>query len=352
VAGARLGGGSRRGGGVRLGGVVEVRVGTWNLENLFEPGGEFGPTPAVYAAKLDALAATITAMAPDLLGLQEVGSPAALGQLVARLDGDWQVVTSKQFEARHPIRVGFLSRHPIEIIADRRTFPAGLAPVQVSDPGPEGTLTAAAGAGRGALAVRIQPPGGPAIQVICCHLKSKLLSFSNPDGSPRFSPHNEGERARVAAYALYRRAAEATLVRSLADQALTAGGQDGRTNPVVVLGDLNDEPPAATTQILFGPPGSQLDTPGFAAPDQGDRLRLWDLANRIPADQRYTRRFEGRGELIDHILVSHALLDPLPTVEVVRAAGLAALPSIGTDPVARRAAPASDHAAVLAHLTL
>jgi endonuclease/exonuclease/phosphatase family metal-dependent hydrolase len=331
---------------------MEIRVGTWNLENLFEPGGEFGPTPAVFAAKLDGLATTIEAMAPDVLGVQEVGSPAALEQLVARLGAGWHTVTSRHFEARHPIRVGFLSRHPIEVVADRRAFPAGLAPVQVSDAGPDGTLAAATGAGRGGLAIRVQPAGGRALEVICCHLKSKLLSFTNPDGSARFNPHDEGERARAAAYALYRRAAEAAMVRGLAGELMAAGGQDGRTNPVVVLGDLNDEPAAATTQILFGPPGSQLDTPGFAAPDGGDRLRLWDLANRIPADQRFTRRFEGRGELIDHILVSHTLLDPLPAVEVVRQAGQPGLPDVGTDPTARRAKPASDHAAVLAHLTL
>jgi endonuclease/exonuclease/phosphatase family metal-dependent hydrolase len=291
-------------------------------------------------------------MAPDLLGVQEVGSPEALQQLVALLDGDWHVETSKHFEGRHPIRVGFLSRHPIEVVDDLRVFPAGLAPVQVSDPGPDGTLSSATQAGRGALAVRIQPPGSRAVQVICCHLKSKLLSFPGPGGTSRFNPRDEGERARVAGYALFRRAAEAAMVRGLATQLLSADGQDGRTNPVVVLGDLNDEPAAATTQILYGPPGSQLDTPGFARPDQGDRLRLWNLANRIPADQRFTRRFEGHGELIDHILVSHTLLNPLPEVEVIRQTGLDQLPSITADPAARRTQPASDHAAVLAHLQL
>jgi endonuclease/exonuclease/phosphatase family metal-dependent hydrolase len=200
--------------------------------------------------------------------------------------------------------------------------------------------------------VRITPAGGRAVQVICCHLKSKLLSFPGPAGTSRFNPHDDGERARVAGYALFRRAAEATMVRDLATQLLSADGQDGRTNPMVVLGDLNDEPAAATTQILYGPPGSQLDTPGFARPDQGDRLRLWNLANCIPADQRFTRRFEGHGELIDHILVSHTLLTPLPAVEVIRQTGLDQLPSITTDTAARRSQPASDHAAVLAHLQL
>jgi endonuclease/exonuclease/phosphatase family metal-dependent hydrolase len=331
---------------------VEVRVGTWNLENLFPPGGQFGPPPEVFEQKLNGLAATITQMAPDLLGVQEVGSTQALDQLVARIDGDWQVATSTHFEARHPIRVGFLSRHPLEVLEDRAVFPAGLAPVQVSDPGGDGTISSATQAGRGALAVRITPPGGRPLQAVCCHLKSKLLAFPGPGGTSRFTPRDEAERARVASYAIFRRAAEAATVRALADQLLAAGGQDGRTTPVIVLGDLNDEPAAASTQILYGPPGSQLDTPGFTHPDQGDRMRLFNLANRIPADQRFTRVFEGHGELIDHILASHTLLTQLPVVEVIRQTGTAQLPSITTDAAARRAQPASDHAAVLAHLNL
>jgi hypothetical protein len=76
----------------------------------------------------------------------------------------------------------------------------------------------------------------------------------------------------------------------------------------LVLGDLNDGPGAATTQLLYGSPGSQIGTGGFDHPDQGDRQRLWNLAARIPEAQRFSRKFEGRRELIDHILVSHALV--------------------------------------------
>jgi hypothetical protein len=43
---------------------------------------------------------------------------------------------------------------------------------------------------------------------------------------------------------------------------------------VIVLGDLNDTPAAATTQMLYGPPGSQYGTGGFAHPDRaGTRHR-------------------------------------------------------------------------------
>src|SRR5690348_10556839 len=96
-----------------------VVVGTWNLENLFRPGGDFGPKDvAAYPGKLAALAATINAQTPDVLGVQEVGQPEALADLVALLDGTWHTILSEHFDAAHPIRVGVLSRHPLTKVAD------------------------------------------------------------------------------------------------------------------------------------------------------------------------------------------------------------------------------------------
>lgn len=72
-----------------------------------------------------------------------------------------------------------------------------------------------------------------------------------------------------------------------------------------MLGDLNDEPDAATAQVLHGPLGSEIGTAGYEQPDQGDGARLWNLAARIPEAERSSRIYRGRRELIDHILVSH-----------------------------------------------
>ena len=49
-----------------------------------------------------------------------------------------------------------------------------------------------------------------------------------------------------------------------------------------MLGDLNDDPQAATTQILLGPPGSEIGTRGETIPDQGDTSRLFNLAPSSP----------------------------------------------------------------------
>src|SRR5215213_755842 len=131
--------------------VPAVLVGTWNLENLFRPGSEFGPRDrASYDAKLAGLAATIDRLAPDVLAVQEVGEAAALADLVARLAGEWHVETSTVFEPDHPIRVGVLSRSPIGEVEQVSEFPAPLGPVQIDD---DGTVIRAMG--RGALRVRV-----------------------------------------------------------------------------------------------------------------------------------------------------------------------------------------------------
>lgn len=179
---------------------------------------------------------------------------------------------------------------------------------------------------------------GTDVDLVSCHLKSKLLTF--PGG--RFSTSDEGERARFGAYALYRRAAEAATVRAHATVLLGGAGQD---RAVLVMGDLNDDPEAATTQVLLGPSGSEIGTGGFDRPDQGDGTRLWNLAARIPEANRYSRIYRGGRELIDHVLASAAItslvadgdLDfhgPEPT-------------SITDNPAALRNTPGSDHRPLL-----
>ena len=309
---------------------------TWNVENLFRVGERSGPmTPAAYDVKILGLAKAINDQAPDALALQEIGNPAALDDLVALLNGQWQQQVSTHPDTRH-IRVAWLTPRQISDPADIIAFPAHLLPVQVDD-----QATTQAHMGRGAVAITVQGDSGINIRLITTHLKSKLLTFPGD----RFTPHDEDERARFAAYALYRRAAEAATLRVAVSAAL-AGHGDQR--PLILAGDLNDTVQAATSQLLLGPPGSEIGTGGFDHPDHGDKTRLWNLAPIMPPGKDYSRINQGREELIDHILVSQALVQPLDTV-TAQAVVDAPLASINpADPNARRNAPTSDHAPVVA----
>jgi len=154
------------------------------------------------------------------------------------------------------------------------------------------------------------------------------------------------ERARYGVYALDRRAAEAAALRDWATAALN-GAWAGQ--PLLVCGDLNDTMEAATTELLFGPPGSQIGTGGFDHPDHGDPQRLWDVGYKMTPPSDYSRINQGRHELIDHILVSHALIEHLTDAATVPLD----VPSIGLQPqVEPRTDPPSDHRPVLAHFDL
>ena len=317
-----------------------LTVTTWNVQNLFPAGSTDGPdTQQAYDAKLDVSAATIQALAPDVLALQEIGEPACLDDLLTRVGGTWHTELSTHPDPRQ-IRVGFASRLPITALANVTTFVLGLTPIQSDDAG--GTATAPS---RGILQVTVDVPGLGAVHLVTAHLKSKLLTF--PGG--RFQPADEDERARFGAYALYKRTAEASTLRSHLTGLLADAG---RTTPAVVLGDLNDDPQAATTQILLGPPGSEIGTRGETIPDQGDASRLFNLAPKLPAPQQYSRIYRGRRELIDHILISRALLDSILNVQ--SGTGLASGPelrSLGDDPTITSTAAGSDHAPITARFT-
>lgn len=131
------------------------------------------------------MAARINAIAPDLVGLQEVGDTTALDELVALLDGNWHQRVSSFRDARG-IRVAWLSKLAITASEEIDPFQPPLLPVQSNDQGAtEATL------GRGALAITITTNAGE-LTALTAHLKSKLLTF--PGG--RFNP---GRRDRAGA---------------------------------------------------------------------------------------------------------------------------------------------------------
>ncbi len=319
--------------------MAEFRIMTWNVQNLLGVGHESGPgTADRLEAKIASLTAVVDEARPHVLAVQEVGTADVMEQFQAALTWKLPHLALGRPDTRG-IRVGFCSKRVIRDPIDVMAFPPGLLPVQTGDD-PDGSAGPPTmdGMGRGALQITVTANNHD-LTLVTCHLKSKLLSY--PGG--RFFPRNEDERARFGAYALNRRSSEATTVRQWMTGTIADQGVD---EPFVLLGDMNDEVEAATTQILNGPSGSEIGTRGFDVPDAGDRQRLWNLAPLIDPDRRATRRYRGRGELIDHMFVSRFLSLRTEAVTTVQAGG-GPLPSIDDDP--RGAAHlGSDHAAILA----
>jgi endonuclease/exonuclease/phosphatase family metal-dependent hydrolase len=337
--------------------MTELTVMSWNVQNLLPVGAEGGPTSSdAYRAKLAAVSAVIAGVAPDVLALQEVGGDDVLADLDAACGHVFPYRTSGTPDDRG-IRVALLSAMTLRDRRETIDFPPGVLPVQWRDTSFDPPTTSKCR--RGILAATVGD-GDVSVTAVTCHLKSKLISYQRAAGDPdatAFTPRDEGERLRYAGYAIGQRAAEAMAVRQVLDELLTAPGRDagdgdgtGRENRVVACGDFNDEPHAATTQIVQGPGGSEIDLAarsGFQRTDRGDGWRMWNLAPLLAAPA-FSRVYRGRGELIDHVFASHRLVNPanLPRIAVV---GTATLPSMTDTPTPMMP---SDHAAVIATFTL
>lgn len=122
------------------------------------------------------------------------------------------------------------------------------------------------------------------------------------------------------------------------------GIQAGGAQNLAVVGDLDDTELAASTQILYGPDGSQLGTPPLLPADTGDVTRLWNIVLRIPDGHRFSRLHAGNRELIDHILLSHSLVQNLVSAD----AYIPDITTIGNTPSSRQDATIPDHAPVTA----
>src|SRR5690242_15338580 len=104
-----------------------LTVATWNIENFFSPGTQFGPdTKAVFDRKVALLAETIGGAGADVVALQEVGDLDAFDALLAALGAGWTGQLSTFFEPSHAIRVGFAARVPVTASSEYADIPKQL----------------------------------------------------------------------------------------------------------------------------------------------------------------------------------------------------------------------------------
>jgi predicted extracellular nuclease len=139
--------------------------------------------------------------------------------------------------------------------------------------------------------------------VFVAHLKSKSEQI--------FEQENADDpivQALGNARSLIVRAAEAAALR-----ALIIGTATGNKKPIIVLGDLNDDLVAVTTQMIAG------DDPFFLQGEKKqaafDRLlySVHDIQERLSHRQvNYSHIYNRRYELLDHIFVSEELVAQNP----------------------------------------
>lgn len=342
---------------------------TWNVENLFPPNPADKDNTArppdldTYFRKLEYLRLIIEeGLKPDndsptVIALQEVGDIAAVqGQvynpikdLQSRLGGAYPHAYTGIPDGRG-IRVALLSKLPLTGVQNWVDFPFGLFKFSVMQG--MSADTEVTRMGRGAVKATVEVEKGLRVHLVTTHLKSKLVTYPPPYGKfPLWNPPNEYERTRELGFASLRRIAEAAAVRSRILDLITSND-----DPLVLMGDLNDEQQAASTAMLYGEWEPIVDS----APKPGDKIkftrkilsankkiddtRLYNLADVIQPERRYSRINDGRKELIDHILVTRDLALATTRVDSL----VANLESIGVNRDARQKEVIPDHAPVYA----
>ncbi|HRE47462.1 MAG TPA: endonuclease/exonuclease/phosphatase family protein [Aggregatilineales bacterium] len=315
-------------------GTLKFTVMTWNVENLFLPGGDSGPADRdIYDRKMGNIVQTISGISPDVVGLQEVGDLAALNDLRDRLGGRYRFVRASRFPDPRGIRVAFLSRLPLLQAVDYDDYPPNAL---INIPDEHGRIMR--DMGRGGLKCMVALAPGLMVNMVNCHLKSKLVTYKTLSGAARHYPLDEDERARGMALALIKRTTEAVALRIHLNKLLT-----GNNFPLILMGDMNDSGDAVTTQILMGPPDRSL-----AHRDKFDDVRLYNLDDYIPGERRFSRVYQKMGEMIDHIMVSHELIFYLRKADSY----IEPISSIDSNVASRGEAVFPDHAPVYARFEI
>jgi endonuclease/exonuclease/phosphatase family metal-dependent hydrolase len=272
----------------------QFRVGTFNLCNLALPEREFYQgetyTQEQYLKKLAWTGQQLDRMQVDIVGFQEVFHRGALKEALHRSD----------YHQRHEIVMaeGF-GQGPGLALATRLP----VLGYRIYDQFPPESRLDIEGAeiplhhfSHPVLAVDLALTDAIHCTVFVVHLKSKRPMVA--DGADRSDPI---AIAKGHARSLIRRAAEATALRCILMEVLR-----DRAYPVIVLGDVNDNHTAITTQIVAGQPPWECWPYRKKAP-------VWDVllyqAKDIQArlgygDHYYTHIHNGHYDSLDHIMVS------------------------------------------------
>lgn len=304
---------------------MELRLGTFNLENLGTRPGE--ERQDIWLSRhREALRGLLRRLDADAVAFQELLDPALLEPLLAGLDYPHRVVAER---AESPLLTGVFSRYPLR---DPRPVAQGARVALVDDK--TGMAVSVTGPfSRPALHVVWDAPGMP-VTLLVIHWKSKIPSFTPSrmkEGEPWACLGDVGE-ARLLTEV--KRLAQAVELRRDVDRILAA--EPGAR--VAVLGDFNDFLESEALRIVLG------DARACRSPSLWDQ-ELLPCELSIPPALRFTQIYRGHPEMLDHILISRSLVPHFAGASVLneflRDAEEEPAPGLSID-------PGSDHAPLVA----
>lgn len=273
---------------------TQFRIGTFNLNNLALPEKPFNHgdryTLVEYQQKLIWTAQQLDRMNTDIVGFQEVFHEEALRSVLdeSQTHRDHQMVLATDVGSGPGLALA--TRFPVVKHRVHRNFPAdSLLSFDEADI-PIDRFT------HPVLSVELQLSERIRCTVFVVHLKSKRpMMAKDADYS------DPVELAKGQARSLIRRAAEATALRFILMEKLR-----DRRYPVIVLGDVNDNHTAVTTELVSGQPPWESWSYRKKAPIWDTLLyQVKDIQARLGyGDYYYTHIYNGHYDSLDHIMVS------------------------------------------------
>lgn len=292
---------------------MRFRIATFNLENFDETGADVG-SGATLAARLEIMRPQIKRLDADVVCFQEVNGQErpdeprdlhALTELLAGTPLEDATLTSTRTQAGEVYdqrNLVVASHLPVVAAAQVKNDYVDnpiWQPLTANPPGEPRPVTSE----RPVLHVELDL-GGWSLHVINVHLKSKLPTTVAGQKVDRYTWRTSSGWAEGAFLSSMKRMAQAVEVRVLVDHILDLDP----TAWIVVAGDFNAEPHEVPVLAIRG---RVEDTGnGALAPRE-----LVPVADAGPVD-RHTLIHHGRGELIDHMLVTRQLMAYFGGVEI------------------------------------
>jgi endonuclease/exonuclease/phosphatase family metal-dependent hydrolase len=296
-----------------------MRIATFNLENLDD---ETGQDPSL-ATRVAIMRPQLDRIAADILCLQEVHSQdSPQGRTLAALD---TLLAGTRYEAYERLttkttsgqlyqerNLVILSRfplieHPRQIIRDssgpRPAYRVATAipPDQTADP---------LEWERPILYALVDLGGERRLHVLNVHLKSKLATDIQGQKLDDYTWKTPAAWAEGYFISSMKRVGQALQVRLELDRLFDEPEQAGNPAPLIaVCGDFNAKSDEVPVQAICG----QVEDTGN--PAHGQRVMV-ACENQIAESARYSLFHLGRGEMIDHVLASRALLATLEHTEI------------------------------------
>jgi endonuclease/exonuclease/phosphatase family metal-dependent hydrolase len=284
---------------------MTLRIATFNLENLGD-----GPTvQPPLSDRIRIMRPQLERVRADILCLQEVDSQgprgartlSALDQLLAGTAyatyhrATTLTVTGMLFEKRNLVT---LSRFPITATRIARDSEGPRPNYQFATANPPDTIAQPLEWERPLLQTTIDLGIGRPLTLINLHLKSKLATTVAGRKINNYTWETVSAWAEGSFVSAMKRLGQALQVRLIIDQLFDTAGLDSL---IAVAGDYNGKSDEVSVMAIRGPveeTGNPLHGPRVMVPCE----------NNIPESTRYSLFHLGRGEMIDHILVSRPML--------------------------------------------